>query len=154
MDLKLELQTATPDADIPEEKQFRRWAEAVLSGRRQSAELVIRVVAEEGGRALNRRYRGRDKATNVLSFPFVPPAMLESDLLGDLVICAPVVSFEAAEQAKPRSAHWAHLTVHGILHLLGFDHQNEQEAAEMEKLETRILAELGFPDPYIFGGKR
>ncbi len=154
MGLILELQRAAPGVDIPEEKEFRRWAEAVLSGRRQSAELVIRVVDEEEGRELNRRYRGRDSAANVLSFPFEPPAMVETGLLGDLVICAPVVAREAREQAKPSVAHWAHLTVHGLLHLLGFDHLNEQEAVEMEKLEVIILEELGFPDPYLVSGNR
>ena len=153
MELILELQRTASGADIPADKAFRRWVEAALSGRRESAELVIRVVDEEEGRQLNRRYRGKDSATNVLSFPFEAPAMVETELLGDLVVCAPVVVREAQEQAKAADAHWAHLTVHGLLHLLGFDHQNEREAAAMEKLEIVILAELGFPDPYL-GGKK
>ena len=153
MELILELQRTASGADIPEEKAFRHWVEAALSGRRESAELVIRVVDEEEGRQLNRRYRGQDRATNVLSFPFEAPAMVETELLGDLVVCAPVVVREAQEQAKAADAHWAHLTVHGLLHLLGFDHQNEREAAAMEKLEIVILAELGFPDPYLGGEK-
>nr|WP_321529407.1 rRNA maturation RNase YbeY [Sedimenticola selenatireducens] len=128
--------------------QFQSWAEAALNGRLDQAELVVRIVDREESRQLNREYRGKDKPTNVLSFPFEAPAVVESDLLGDLVICAPVVTEEALAQDKLPQAHWAHLLVHGVLHLLGFDHINEQEAEVMEGLEVEILESLGFPDPY------
>jgi probable rRNA maturation factor len=135
---------------IPAVASFRHWVAAALAGagHRRSAELSIRIVGAREGRALNRQYRGKDYATNVLSFPVDLPDGVASPLLGDLVICAPVVAREAREQGKPPRNHYAHLTVHGVLHLLGFDHQDEREAARMETLETRILAGLGIADPY------
>ncbi len=151
MNLELDLQRATDAPDLPAQARFRAWAEAALAGRRDEVELTLRLVDEEESRALNRRYRGRDRATNVLSFPFEPPPGVPSRLLGDLVICAPVVAREAREQGKPAEAHWAHMVVHGILHLLGHDHQTPGEAEEMETLEIRILTELGFDDPYGAG---
>jgi len=146
--VEIDLQRATGVADLPEEDDFRRWAEMVLKGRRKRTELTIRVVDEIESRNLNRTYRGQDKATNVLSFPFDAPAVAGSDLLGDLVICAPLVQREAELQGKHASAHWAHLVVHGLLHLLGLDHRTDQEAAEMESVEVTILSRLGFSDPY------
>ncbi len=149
MTLDLDIQYASKAADLPDESSFRRWVEAALAGRsEEETELVIRLVDEEEGGALNRDYRGKDYATNVLSFPFEAPPGVELSVLGDLAICAPVVQREAAEQGKPVEAHWAHLTVHGVLHLLGYDHQEEVEAEEMEALERQILEVLGFPDPY------
>ncbi|MCC5856757.1 MAG: rRNA maturation RNase YbeY [Ectothiorhodospiraceae bacterium] len=148
MILDLDVQYASEAPGLPDEAAFRRWAEAALSGRGGHAALVIRLVDEDEGRALNRDYRGKDYATNVLSFPFEPPPGLELPILGDLAICVPVVLREAAGQGKAPDAHWAHLTVHGILHLLGYDHQEDAEAEEMEVLERRVLAALGFPDPY------
>lgn len=148
MNLQLEVQRVVEDDGIPGAMQFQSWAEAALNGRLDQAELVVRIVDREESRQLNREYRGKDKPTNVLSFPFEAPAVLESDLLGDLVICAPVVTEEALAQDKLPQAHWAHLLVHGVLHLLGFDHINEQEAEVMEGLEVAILESLGFPDPY------
>lgn len=148
MNLQLEIQRVVEGDGIPGPMQFQAWAEAVLNGRLERAELVVRIVDREESRQLNRDYRGQDKPTNVLSFPFEAPEVVESDLLGDLVICAPVVAEEAAAQGIPLEAHWAHLLVHGVLHLLGFDHTNEQEADVMEGLEVEILAPLGFPDPY------
>ena len=135
---------------VPAATSFRGWAAAALAGagHRRQAELSIRIVDTTEGRAFNRDYRGRDYATNVLSFPAELPPGLRLPLLGDLVICAPVVASEAAAQGKPVRDHYAHLTVHGVLHLLGHDHQNEIEAMRMESLETRILARLGIPDPY------
>jgi probable rRNA maturation factor len=105
-------------------------------------------VDEEESRSLNRDYRGKDRPTNVLSFPSSAPAFVGTDLLGDLVICVPVVRREAVEQGKGERAHWAHMVVHGVLHLLGHDHQNSAERLVMERLEKEILASLGFPDPY------
>jgi len=134
--------------ESPPETALRRWAEAALSGWEGPRGLVIRIVDEAESRALNRDYRGRDRPTNVLSFPFEPPPGVPSDHLGDLVICAPVVAREAAGQGKPPEAHWAHMVVHGVLHLQGLDHQNAAQAEAMEAREREILAGLGYPDPY------
>jgi probable rRNA maturation factor len=142
---------ALPRKGLPAPASFRRWVEAALRGarRRKPAELAIRVVGTDEGRQLNARYRGRDYATNVLSFPAELPPGIDLPLIGDLVVCAPVVAREAAEQGKPEAHHWAHMTVHGVLHLLGHDHIEASEAERMEALETRILAGLGIPDPYL-----
>jgi probable rRNA maturation factor len=139
-----------PRKGIPSTASFRRWTEAALAGarHRKPAELSIRIVGTREGRALNHRYRDRDYATNVLSFPAELPRGIQSPLLGDIVICANVVAREAREQGKSTRDHYAHLTVHGVLHLLGFDHQDDEDAAKMEALETRVLAGLGIPDPY------
>jgi probable rRNA maturation factor len=147
--LELDLQIASDAASLPSEAQFRAWCTIALRQRTADSELTIRLVDEAEGRALNHTYRHKDYATNVLSFPAdVPDEMLDIPLLGDLVICAPVVEREAHEQAKAREAHWAHLVIHGCLHLLGFDHIIDAEAEEMEALERELLAELGHPDPY------
>jgi probable rRNA maturation factor len=116
--------------------------------RRKPAELAIRIVDADEGRALNRDYRGKDYATNVLSFPAELPPGVQLPLLGDLAICAPVVQREALEQGKREKDHWAHLTVHGVLHLLGYDHLADDEAETMEALERRILAGLSIANPY------
>ncbi|MDF3980991.1 rRNA maturation RNase YbeY [Luteibacter sp. PPL201] len=136
---------------VPAPASFRRWVESALKGarRRKASEVAIRIVDADEAQALNRQYRGRDYATNVLSFPAELPPGIDLPLLGDLVICAPVVSREASEQGKKTADHWAHLTVHGTLHLLGYDHVDETEAEAMEALETRILAGLGIADPYL-----
>lgn len=133
---------------LPAPASFRRWAQATLAGKRREAELCLRLVDAEEGRGLNRDYRGRDYATNVLSFPAELPPGLKLPLLGDLVLCAPVVAREAVEQGKPLAAHYAHLTVHGVLHLLGYDHMAPAQAEAMEAEERRILAGLGIADPY------
>lgn len=148
MSLQLDLQLVSDVKELPGAEDFLRWTTAALEGRRGEAELAIRVVDEPEARQLNKDYRGRDYATNVLSFPAELPEDLGLQLLGDLVLCAPVVAREAAEQGKPEFAHWAHLTVHGCLHLLGFDHMADSEAEIMEALETEILGRLGYPDPY------
>ncbi len=145
--VELELQCVT-DARTPGREDFERWVAAALSGRRDEAELAIRLVDEAEGQQLNRDYRGRDYATNVLSFPADLPVGVELPILGDLVICAPVVAREAVAQGKAEPAHWAHLTVHGVLHLLGLDHQTSVDAEAMEAEERAVLARLGFPDPY------
>jgi probable rRNA maturation factor len=143
---------AIPRAGIPAAVSFRKWVAAALAGRIREADLAIRIVGTRESRALNRHYRGKDYATNVLSFPAELPEGLPEGvrlpLLGDLVICAPVVAREAREQRKPLAAHYAHLTVHGALHLLGWDHEDPREADCMEQLEREILAGLGLPDPY------
>ena len=137
-----------PRAGLPAATSFRRWAAAAAQGRIKRADLAIRLVDAKEGRALNRHYRGKDYATNVLSFPVELPEGVSLPLLGDLVICAPVVAKEALEQGKPLNAHYAHLTIHGVLHLLGLDHEDEREAEAMEQIEREILAGLGLPDPY------
>ncbi|MFT4249012.1 MAG: rRNA maturation RNase YbeY [Pseudomonas sp.] len=143
---------ALPRAGLPAAVSFRKWVAAALAGRIREADLAIRLVDAKEGQALNHHYRGKDYATNVLSFPAELPEGLPKGvkfpLLGDLVICAPVVEREAREQGKPLAAHYAHLTVHGTLHLLGWDHEDEREAEAMEQLEREILAELGVADPY------
>lgn len=149
MAIELDVQVASEAADLPEEPDLRRWCELALRARQGDSELTIRLVDEDEGRELNRTWRHKDYATNVLSFPAdVPDEFLDIPLLGDLVICAPVVVREAAEQGKPAKAHWAHLVIHGCLHLLGYDHLEDDEAEEMEELERQLLAELGYPDPY------
>ncbi|MER2297969.1 MULTISPECIES: rRNA maturation RNase YbeY [Pseudomonas] len=146
--LELDLQRAT-DAAAPDDAAFRRWCELALRQRSADSEMTIRLVDEAEGRELNHTYRHKDYATNVLSFPAdVPDDLLDIPLLGDLVICVPVVEREAAEQGKALQAHWAHLVIHGCLHLLGYDHIEDDEAEEMEALERELLAELGHPDPY------
>jgi probable rRNA maturation factor len=141
---------AVPRRGVPAPASFRRWVAAALrgAGRRKAAELSIRIVDAEEGREMNRDYRGKDYATNVLSFPAELPPGVDLPLIGDLAICAPVVAREATEQDKPVRDHYAHMTVHGVLHLLGHDHIEDAEAERMEALETRILAGLGIADPY------
>lgn len=146
--IDLDLQIASAAPGLPAEDDFRRWTEAALSGRRAEAELTIRVVDEQESAELNGTYRHKPGPTNVLSFPFQAPPGVELPLLGDIVICAPVVVREAAEQGKAAAAHWAHMTVHGCLHLLGYDHIDPAEAALMEALETDVLSALGYADPY------
>ncbi len=146
--LELDIQRAT-DAATPDDVAFRRWCELALRQRSADSEMTIRLVDETEGRELNHTYRHKDYATNVLSFPAdVPDDLLDIPLLGDLVICVAVVEREAAEQGKSLEAHWAHLVIHGCLHLLGYDHIEDEEAEEMESLERELLAELGHPDPY------
>lgn len=148
LELCLDLQVASSASDLPSIEQLELWASRALQGHREQAELSVRIVDEDESQELNAQYRHQDKPTNVLSFPADLPPELELPLLGDLVICAPVVSREAAEQHKTLTAHWAHMMVHGTLHLLGYDHIDDDEAETMEQLETRILLDLGFPAPY------
>ena len=138
-------------AGVPDEDQLLAWATAALNGRTpfDTPELTIRRVGNDESQSLNYQYRGKDKPTNVLSFPFEIPVGVPLQLLGDLVICIPVVAAEAEEQGKTAEAHWAHMVIHGCLHLLGYDHINDEEAEEMEGLERLILAELGYSDPYL-----
>jgi probable rRNA maturation factor len=146
---------AVPRAGLPSAVSFRKWIAAALANRIREADLAVRIVGAREGRALNRHYRGKDYATNVLSFPaelddaIKLPKGVTMPLLGDLVLCAPVVAREAREQKKPLAAHYAHLTVHGTLHLLGWNHEDAREADCMERLEREILAGLGLPDPYL-----
>jgi len=139
--LDLSVQYACNREGLPLRADFVRWARAALVG---GGQITIRLVEADEGRELNDEYRGKDYATNVLSFPYE----VEPLVLGDLVICPDVVAREAAEQNKPLAAHYAHLTVHGMLHLQGGDHENDDEARQMEDEERTILAALGYPDPY------
>lgn len=136
------------NGDNPGEADFTRWISAALSGLRDEAELSIRIVDRDESQALNKQYRDKDKPTNVLSFPADLPPEVDIPLLGDLVICASVVEQEAQEQNKSLEAHWAHMAIHGCLHLLGFDHIEDTEAEEMEALESRLITGLGYAEPY------
>ncbi len=139
-----------PPAAAPDPSSLRRWVRAALTagGCGDDAELSVRIVDEAQMRELNGRYRHQPRPTNVLSFPAELPAELDLPLLGDIAVCAPVVLREAREQGKTAEAHWAHMLVHGTLHLLGYDHIREDEALAMEALETRLLTSLGYPAPY------
>ncbi|MBE0506029.1 MAG: rRNA maturation RNase YbeY [Marinospirillum sp.] len=153
--LWVDLQLAVSDETLcPTEAEFVRWASlALLPDAPADAEVTLRIVDDEESQQLNRDYRGKNKPTNVLSFPFESPIDLppeaELSLLGDLVICLPQVLREAAEQQKPALHHWAHLVIHGMLHLQGYDHEDEEEAQYMEAKEVQLLAQLNIPDPYI-----
>ncbi|MFD0914309.1 rRNA maturation RNase YbeY [Methylophilus luteus] len=139
--LDFSLQLASVANDLPAVAEFRRWVRAAL---RVDTSVTIRLVDAEEGRLLNATYRGKDYATNVLTFPLTE----EPQLMGDIVICAPVVAREAAEQGKTLLAHYAHMTVHGILHLHGYDHEVDAQAELMEAMETAVMQKLGFADPY------
>ena len=149
MAIMLDLQIAVENMErLPSEQDFQKWLSDTVSQFQPDAEVTIRLVDEKESHELNLEYRGKDKPTNVLSFPFEAPPGIELDLLGDLVICKQVVEKEAQEQNKSLSAHWAHMVVHGALHLLGYDHIEDDEAEEMESLETDIMQSMGFDDPY------
>jgi len=137
-----------PKSLLPAAVAVRQWARAVLSQQGRGGEVTVRIVGAEEGAALNQRYRHKTGPTNVLSFPYGPPEETMSLLLGDIVICAPVVLAEAGAQGKAPDAHWAHMVVHGVLHLLGYDHETDREARDMEALEAALLRRLGYSDPY------
>lgn len=149
-EVTLEIQRAVRDSgELPGDQAFRLWVETTLEQYPDPVELVIRLVDEAESRQLNLTYRGKDSPTNVLSFPFEAPPQVESPLLGDLVICAPVVARQARQQGKSTDAHWAHMVIHGLLHLLGYDHLNDEQAQLMESRERALLRQLRFPDPYL-----
>ena len=149
MSVTLDLQLACAQAEgLPQATEFQRWLDAAILPFQEEAEVTVRLVDEAESQELNHTYRGKDKPTNVLSFPFECPPGIELPLLGDLVICRQVVESEATEQGKPLMAHWAHMVVHGSLHLLGYDHIEDGEAEEMEALEIEFMAALGFANPY------
>jgi len=149
MAIILDLQLASSAADLPSETDIHKWLEAAILPFQPEAEVTVRIVDNNESQQLNFDYRAKDKPTNVLSFPFQCPPGIELPLLGDLVICAPVVATEAVEQSKSLQAHWAHMVVHGSLHLLGFDHINDDDAVQMEAEEITILQQLGFTNPYL-----
>lgn len=145
----LDLQLACRDHNgLPSETTFQNWLEAFLPQFQSESEITIRIVDIAESQYLNLTYRGKDKPTNVLSFPFEAPENITLPLLGDLIICRQVVEKEAIEQQKNQDAHWAHMVIHGCLHLLGYDHLTDFEAEEMETIETEIMQKLGYPDPY------
>lgn len=146
----VDLQVVSENTEnLPSLEDFQHWATQAVRATEVEPEITVRIVDEEESQTLNRTYRNKDKSTNVLSFPFECPEEVVLPLLGDLVICRQVVEKEAKEQNKPLMAHWAHMTVHGCLHLLGYDHIVDEEAEEMESLETKIMQSLGFIDPYL-----
>ncbi|MFA0426131.1 rRNA maturation RNase YbeY [Vibrio sp. 10N.222.51.C5] len=150
MSIELDLQLAVENEQgLPTEQDIQLWLDKTIPQFQENAELTVRIVDTQESHKLNHEYRGKDKPTNVLSFPFEAPPGIELDLLGDLIICRQVVEKEAEEQSKPLLAHWAHMVVHGSLHLLGYDHIEDDEAEEMESLETEIMQSMGFEDPYI-----
>ena len=148
MNLSIDIQMACPSEEAPDEDSIKRWASAAIRDERDNSQLNLRIVDEQESADFNQQYRGKTGATNVLSFPFDAVAPEPLPILGDLVVCAPVVNREASEQQKTSEAHWAHIIVHGVLHLLGYDHIDDSDAAQMEALETSILLELNFPAPY------
>lgn len=146
----VDLQNVSSEYDIPSQMQFEQWSAAALESQRDQAECTIRIVEEAESADLNQAYRGKLGPTNVLSFPFEQPEGLDEllPLIGDLVICAPVVKREAQQQGKTELAHWAHMVVHGTLHLIGYDHIEEHDAEQMESIEREVMARLGFDNPY------
>jgi len=146
--VELAVQILSDSATVPGEERLRAWVIAALQQQEVDREITIRIVNQPESQSLNAQYRDQDKPTNVLSFPADLPAGVDHPWLGDLVICAPLVECEATEQGKEVQEHWAHLVIHGVLHLLGHDHQQADEAKAMEALETTILASLGYPNPY------
>jgi probable rRNA maturation factor len=147
MTIDLDLQNASGFSPVPRREQFARWVEAALEDRKEGS-LSVRLVDEDESSALNDRYRGKQGPTNVLAFAADLPQEVGLPLLGDIVICAPLVATEAERQGKTVEDHWAHLTIHGVLHLLGHDHQEAEAAERMETLEKKLLAGLGVDDPY------
>jgi probable rRNA maturation factor len=156
MSLLVDIQVASEAPNIPDQALISTWVSTALdylasnstSFDSHNAELSIRIVDHAESQTLNRDYRQKDKPTNVLSFPADLPDFVEPPLLGDLVVCAPIVATEAAEQGKVLNAHWAHMVIHGTLHLMGYDHIDDSEAEEMEALEIKLLNSLNFPSPY------
>ena len=151
MAITIDLQNDAALASVPRKQQFQKWVAAALQESHSELEQTIRIVDETESRDLNSRFRDKDSATNVLAFPS-DSDLLDYDCLGDLVICAPILVAEATTQGKPVEAHWAHLVVHGMLHLQGFGHNKDDETAQMEALEVKILIILGYTNPYNDSG--
>ena len=152
-DVEVDVQYASSAGNLPNQQQLDQWVRAALCNVDGPAEVVIRLVDEKESADLNTQYRGKKGPTNVLSFPAEVPEAVASPLLGDLVICAQIVQKEANQQGKLEIAHWAHMVVHGVLHLLGYDHQGSSQAREMERHEADVMQQLGFDDPYRIGAE-
>lgn len=148
MSLNIDIENVSSIGSIPDEKSIIKWAKMALEQKNKNAEICLRIVDIEEGQYLNKEWRNKDSATNVLSFPVGETIKHAPNLLGDIVICAPIVEQEAKQQEKDSEAHWAHLIIHGILHLQGYDHMTDDEAAVMEKKEIQILKETGYSNPY------
>jgi len=146
---QIEIQTIFKSNSQPDQEQIQRWVDAALEGFNQGTEIVVRIVDEQESAELNEQYRHKKGPTNILSFPVEVPEGIELNLLGDLVICAPILEKEALEQHKALTDHWAHIIVHGVLHLLGYDHIDDDEAELMESKEITILNKLNIKNPYI-----
>jgi probable rRNA maturation factor len=153
MNSGVDVQRVCATLGVPPPANLAKWAEAALDGRSDGARMTVRVVDETEGAMLNERYRGKAGATNVLAFAVDAPEAPSVHILGDVVVCAPVAAREASEHSKRLDAHWAHLVVHGTLHLLGYDHDEPGSAQAMEALEREILGRLGYPDPYEAGDR-
>lgn len=149
IDVQLAVVRGTTEAQgVPATRTLKAWVRAALADVRPNAQLTLRIVGVPESQQLNEQYRGKRGPTNVLSFPFEAPAGVKLPLLGDIVICAPVVMREAHEQGKAVDAHWCHIVIHGVLHLLGYDHIKDADARVMEEQEKSVLRALGYPDPY------
>lgn len=151
MSINIDVQYATDWPDLPDEKKISQWVETVLKDLNENAKLTIRIVGEEEGTQLNELWRKSKGPTNVLSFTHDGGKEIAPDFLGDIVICAPVVDREAVEQNKNNHAHWAHMIIHGVLHLIGFNHTNPEDAERMENLEIKTLKKLNIKNPYLSG---
>ncbi|KEY91726.1 putative rRNA maturation factor [Candidatus Photodesmus blepharus] len=150
MTIKLNLQFSTKDKNnLPSKKNIHRWLTLSLMRFQKQAEVTVRIVDKKESQQLNYKYRKKNKPTNVLSFPFISPVNMKLNLLGDLIICRQIVEQEAIKQNKPLIEHWAHMIIHGSLHLLGYDHIEKNEADEMESLEIEIMQNMGYKDPYF-----
>lgn len=145
----IDVQVACAAKALPSEDQLKRWCEAALRAANRDGALALRISDAEEVQTLNQQYRNKNSSTNVLSFPSDLPAELGLDELGDIIMCAEVIAREAAEQNKSANDHWAHMVIHGTLHLCGYDHIDDKEAEEMEALETQVLATLGINNPYL-----
>jgi probable rRNA maturation factor len=147
--IKITIQAIASNTFIPSRYFLQRWVNKALAKQIGTSEVNIRLVSKKESAELNSTYRHKKGPTNILSFPFEPPPETSSPFLGDLVICAALVNQEAKQQAKPRLAHWAHLVIHGCLHLIGYDHIHDKDAIKMETIEIQLLEDLGYENPYI-----
>ncbi len=145
----LDIQIVSESKQLPSLEQFQSWVDSVLTDKAVDSEIVIRIVDEQEMTQFNEQYRKKKGATNILSFPFDAPEGIESQLLGDLLVCAPIIEKQAIQQNKTIEDHWAHMIVHGILHLIGYDHINDAEAEEMEALEVKLLKTIKIKNPYL-----
>jgi len=145
---RLDIQNVSESALVPKQELLQLWVDSVLKDGSQNSEIVIRIIDEQQMAEFNKQYRHKEGPTNILSFPFEVPDDIQSDLLGDLLVCAPVLEKESCEQHKFLEHHWAHIIVHGVLHLIGYDHIDDQGAEEMEALEVRILKTIKINNPY------